>query len=75
MCDPCFPLLLTAARQFLGVKGELSWYIAKILAQPPRCTSWILGILRSQANVLGILEQVGAPDMQVVLYYGRVFVP
>ena len=37
----------------------------KTLVRPPRGTLWILGALRPQANVLGISEQVGAPEVSV----------
>ena len=36
--------------------------IDKTLAQLPCSTLWILGTLRPQANVLGISEQIGAPE-------------
>ena len=35
----------------------------KTLALPPRGTLRILGTLRPQANVLGISEQIGAPEV------------
>ena len=31
---------------------------------PPRDTSWILGVLRLQAKLCEISEQVGAPEVQ-----------
>ena len=37
----------------------------KTLVRPPRGTLWILGALRPQTNVLGISEQVGAPEVSV----------
>ena len=38
-------------------------YGNKTLALPPRGTLRILGTLRPQANVLGISEQIGAPEV------------
>ena len=38
----------------------------KTLALPPRDALRILGTLRPQANVLGISEQIGAPEVSVL---------
>ena len=44
--------------------------IDKTQAQRPGRTQWVLGVFWPQANVLGISEQIGAPEVQCTGFTG-----